>query len=310
MSSPSADQQRDRDLRRPGVWRQEVLARSLRIDNMQVQDAEAARVSLELTEIARQAAHEPGGPRRWWNGTLIERAWLALHDAETEALAGMPLMEAIHSWWSAAGTWRRGNSLEDQAVLPKDARTAVAWLRVSYDRSDRLFEETRALRNRLICLTFTGVIITGLLLTVGSLGVLSVNSGSRTAVSGAWQFLLVALFGVIGAFISGLPALSRLPRRLSSYWTAPYQMSLKLAVGPVFALLGVMALDVGFVDQARPFIRFGGAVLLWAVVFGSAQQLLTRILDRKASTLAAASADSADPRHAPNGADHPTGKRA
>jgi hypothetical protein len=300
MGSPNgAGQEQDQDqLRRPAVWRQEVLARALRTNNLEIQDNQAARVTFQLTQIAREAALEPGGLRRWWNGTLVERAWLALHDAETEALAGMADDKAIRSWSTAAGRRSPGTSADDNAVLPKDAATAAAWLRVSYDESDRLFEETRALRNRLICLTFVGVIVTGLLLTAGSLGVLSINSGSRTAVSGAGQFLLVALFGVIGALISGLPTLSRLPRRLSSYWTAPYQLSLKLAVGPVFALLGVMALDVGFVDQVRPFSRFGGTVLLWAVIFGSTQQLLTRILDRRASTLAAASADSADPRHA------------
>lgn len=300
-SEASADEAGNRDgAGHYGVWRQEVLARAHRIDNAPVKDGGLPVIS-DLTGIAREAAERGGSPRTWWNGTLVERAWLALHDAEAWALSRMARKDAILWWQVATGTRLRAGapgSAGGHAAFPPDAATAAASLRAYYDKTDRLFEETRALRNRLICLTVTGVMITGLLLSVGALGVLRVSSGSSSAVSGAGQFLVVALFGVIGAFISGLPALSRRPRRLSSYWTAPSQLALKLAVGPVFALLGVLTLEAGFVDQARPFARFGGSVLLWAVIFGSAQQLVTGLLDRKASGLAAAASHSADPRQA------------
>jgi hypothetical protein len=38
-----------------------------------------------------------------------------------------------------------------------------------------------------------------------------------------------------------------------------------------------------------------GAVLIWAGIFASTQQLVTRVMDRKASALAAASADLPTP---------------
>lgn len=303
MQAEAASEARFRaEIRSPAVWRPEVLARVRRIASIPMEDG-GAQVS-DLTAVARDAAMRPASPRRWWYGTLIERAWLALHEAEAEAVSRMTPYEAMLWWQRATGIRPRAESAEGDSVFPPDAAIAAASLRVHYDQSDRLFEETRALRNRLICLTATGLTITGLLLGVGASGVLRINSGASSAVKGPGQFLVVALFGAIGAFISGLPALSRRPRRLSSYWTAPYQMSLKLSVGPVFALLGILILEARFLDQARPFGGFGGAVLLWAVIFGSAQQLVTRILDRKASSLAAESADSADPRQAPHENDH------
>jgi hypothetical protein len=281
----------DPDEHRYGVWRQEVLAQARRIDNAPVKSADISK----LTKIAKSAARRRGNPLTWWNGTLVERAWLALHDAEAQALSRMDLPNAKLWWHVATRTPLPAGVPGDSATFPPDNDTAAASLRTYYEMNDRLFEDTRALRNRLICLTVAGVMVTGLLLSVGALGMLRVRSGSSSAVSGAGQFLVVALFGVIGAFISGLPALSRRPRRLSSNWTAPSQLALKLAVGPVFALLGVLTLEAGFVDQARPFARFGSTVLLWAVIFGSAQQLVTGLLDRKASSLAAA-AHSVDPR--------------
>jgi hypothetical protein len=280
-----------------GIWRQEVLARARRIGNAPVRGGRRGPIP-ELTGIAQAAAQRRGSLRTWWDGSLVERAWLALHDAEAEALSRMTARDALLWWQGATGSRLRAGAPGSAGIFPPDAATAAASLRAYYDQSDRLYEQSRALRNRLICLTVIGIMITGLLLSVGALGVLRVSAGPSLAVAGAGQFLAVALFGVIGAFISGLPALSRRSSRLSSYWTGPYQMALKLAVGPVFALLGVLTLEAGFVDQARPFSRFGSAVLLWAVIFGSAQQLVTGLLDRKASGLAEASSNSADPRQA------------
>jgi hypothetical protein len=113
------------------------------------------------------------------------------------------------------------------------------------------------------------------------------------------EFLLVALFGAIGAFITGLPALSRAPARRSPFRLPLYQMSLKLAVGPVFALLGLLALQSGFINQLQPFTSFNASVLLWATIFGGSQQALTQLLDRKAGAFADAP-QAAEPQPAPS----------
>jgi hypothetical protein len=63
------------------------------------------------------------------------------------------------------------------------------------------------------------------------------------------------------------------------------QLTVKLAVGPVFALLGVMIMQSGLLDQLRPFEGFGIATLVWATIFGGSQQFLTGLIDRRASDL-------------------------
>lgn len=243
----------------------------------------------DLLEVARKAAEHSIGPFAWWNGTLQERAWLALHDAEVALLRTMPSPDAI-SWWQ----WATGRikpqigaapGTHAVAGLPATAAEAAASLRSYYDWSDRLFEETRGLRNRLICLTAAGLVTTVLLLIAGGVGWLRINSGATAIVSGTEQFLLVALFGAIGAFITGLPKLSAAVSSLPPYTTSPYQLALKLATGPTFALIGVLVLARGFVDSVTPLSHFSGTVLLWAIIFGGTQQLLTGLLDRKAAIL-------------------------
>lgn len=303
---PAPPAQSPAEYRRPGVWRQEVQARARRIEDAALQfsgnrtNGTSGRIG-RLLGVARQASKD-GGFRRWWNGTLIERAWLALHDAEVELVSSMDDTNA-RLWWDRVtrpSTPRSGNNQPRKP--PKNRTEAAESLRAYYDQSDELFEATRTLRNRLISLTLIGTVLTALLLIIGCLGDWRINDRTAVTVAGVPQFLLVALFGVIGAFISGLPALSRMPRQLSPSWTAPYQLWLKLAIGPVFALIGVMMLDARLLDVAHPVVRFGDALLLWAAIFGSAQQLITGLLDRKASGLAAANAETAHTRRA-DGAD-------
>jgi hypothetical protein len=259
---------------------------------------EAARVAAEAAAaacakyplfVAREAAWGWVGPFRWWNGTLEERAWLTLHDAEVALLRVLDKQAAIDWWRCAVGRIRPQVGVPPGEPVtpwsPKNAAQAADSLRSYYDWSDRLFEETRALRNRLIILTAVGVATTSLLLSAGIAGWLKITSGGKPIVAGTEHFLLVALFGTIGAFITGLPVLSAAIRSLPQYTTIRYQLALKLATGPVFALVGVLTLASRFIVNVAPFKNFSGTVLLWAVIFGGTQQLLTGLLDRKAAVL-------------------------
>jgi hypothetical protein len=291
-----------RDVLPAAIWRQEIQARARRIkyaaDHASGIRGEETPLRIRRLLCIAMDASKVRGVCKWWHGTMIERAWLALHDAEVETVSTMSDADA-RLWWERVTRQQRVPGGGAAARLPpRNAAQCAASLRGYFDQSDRLFGDTRLLRNRLICLTVIGAVLTVLLLIAGCLGVWHIHRGPTLVVSGRVEFLLVALFGVIGAFISGLPALSRAPRQLSPSWTAPQQLALKLAVGPLFALLGVLTVDAGFVDLARPVARFGGLVLLWAVIFGSAQQLLTGILDRKAANLAEASAETAHTRRA------------
>jgi hypothetical protein len=269
------------------IWRQQALAC---LHRLELEVPEGPSEVRDLLDLAWDAAVHSGGLRDWWEGTLVERTWRALHDAEVAIVRRLPGPEAV-LWWQAATGGRPKTGLPWSTVpkiSPADAAYAAAVsLRAYYDESDLNYEEARGLRNRLIKLTAAGVAGTGLLLLSGALGVLRVaaSASAAAAVSGLGEFLMVALFGAVGAFISGMRALSASPRPASPYYLASYQLMLKLALGPVFALLGVLAIQSSFADQLTPFKSFGGAVLLWAAIFGGAQQLLTGILDRKASAI-------------------------
>lgn len=278
----------DSELEHPGFWRQEVFARARRLE-VAFPQAKNAAGAKDLLKVARETAAQSMGPFTWWNGTLEERAWLALHDAEVALLRAMKDKAAI-SWWE----WATGRikpqvgappGMHAALRIPATAAEAAHSLRSYYDWSDRLFAETRALRNRLICLTALGLVTTVLLVIAGIVGWLQIKSGRAAIVSGTEQFWLVALFGAIGAFITGVPKLAAVVRSLPPYTTSPYQLALKLVTGPVFALIGVLALARGFVDIVAPLSHFSGTVLLWAIIFGGTQQLLTGLLDRKAAIL-------------------------
>lgn len=278
------------ETKRPGFWRQEVFARIRRLEYARPGAGSSQTQPVQdLLKVAKKAAKHRSGFLTWWNGTLEERAWLALHEAEVELLRTMKDKDAQRWWQSATGRFRPQAGTPLSALtgpeLPKDAAHAADSLRSYYDWSDKLFAETRALRNRLILLTIAGLAATGMLLAAGSAGWLQIKSGQAATVAGPRQFLLVALFGAVGAFIAGVPALSAAVRSLPPYSTSPYQMALKLATGPIFALIGVLALARGFIDQVASLSQFNGTVLLWALIFGGTQQLLTRVLDRKAAIL-------------------------
>jgi hypothetical protein len=285
----------------PTAWRQQVFARvHVLCGQLALLDSNKATKcgAAERLETAwRSAACSPtlnifNWFRVWWNGTLVEQAWLALHDAECRIVGCLTPDDAVRWWQAAAWTtfdqvpW--GDLITMQAKTPDNrSRVVAAMLRAYYYKSDRTHDEERMFRNRLIRLSLTGLAGTMVLLVAGILGDLAIiasKAGAHAVVSGAWQFVLVALFGAIGAFLAGLPAMTTAPHR-SPYRLVAFQLILKLSVGPVFGLLGVLAVQSGLVTNVHPFGTFGGVLLFWAAGFGATQQVLTGLVDRRAASI-------------------------
>jgi hypothetical protein len=72
--------------------------------------------------VARDAAMHRPGPFTWWNGTLEERAWCALHDAEVALLHLLDDRAAI-DWWRCA-TGRIRPQVGEPPGEPGTARSA------------------------------------------------------------------------------------------------------------------------------------------------------------------------------------------
>ena len=95
--------------------------------------------------------------------------------------------------------------------------------------------------------------------------------------------------GALGAFLSALPSMitSRsggLPYKL------PFQQGLlKLAVGPLVAVVGIMLVIGGLVETS---VSSTAALLGLAIVFGAGQQAVTAFADRRAAELLGPAAKS------------------
>jgi hypothetical protein len=167
-------------------------------------------------------------------------------------------------------------------------------------------------RNRLILLAIIGFVITALLVAFAATKVLRIAApNAPSIVTGIWQNLLLALFGAIGAFISGLPSLSSAARLEAPFTMAAYQLALKLATGGMFAMLGVLAIQSQFVqgEDVAPFKSFGGGLLLWGLIFGGSQQILTGIFDRQAAHIEGLTPQRVLGASAPPAVTSPNGRR-
>jgi hypothetical protein len=100
----------------------------------------------------------------------------------------------------------------------------------------------------------------------------------------------IELWGLLGGGVSIIAALGQL--RVSSRPSSLQitQLILKPLAGAAVALFGIVLTQGGLFAQLQPVSS--GAIAAYALLFGFAQQALTRMVDKKASTLAG-NADSA-----------------
>jgi len=286
------------------LWRQLVYNRATR-DRAELKFNSAIdwghKKSIEkLLEQAQVAAGERISPLRWWNGSSQERAWLSLHEAEAEfdeELCNPELEAQAHDLLAKAEHLlkpgdERVKAVSDALAEPRWAPrprlkpVTVAHLsRAVYDAMDRRFAESLACRNRIIRLTLISLVALGLLMAALATNAihLGVGTPAPSALEGA---LLVPLFGAIGALIIAIPPLARVTGSSNPFGLQHYQMLLKVTMGPVFAILGVMLLQSGLIPGVQPAtsMRFPD-LLVWALVFGATQQVVTRAIDSRVAGL-------------------------
>lgn len=275
------------ELEHRGVWRQLVFDRVHMLEGdlaaLWTREPVVATEVDRLLSIAWEAARQPSGLVRWWQGTLIDRAWLAVHDAEVLLTRHLEAERAAERWQAVVGRRPRCEVPWGACTqhVPEQATHAIAQsLEIHHNASDRRYTETRLLRNRLLIYSSLGLVFVVVLIALAATGVVAFD-----VFAGGREFALIAGFGAIGAYVVHLPSILKAAPQRSPYSVAWQQLTVKLAVGPLFALLGVMVLQSGLLDQMRPFESFGVATLVWATIFGGSQQVLTGLIDRRASDL-------------------------
>lgn len=98
-----------------------------------------------------------------------------------------------------------------------------------------------------------------------------------------WGVLSIAGLGMVGALLSGMPAVMRSDGTRNPFSLPRWQGLVKLPTGGVTAILGLIALRAEWIPGRPP--ESWAEVLVWAAAFGAAQQVITRLLDTRVQNL-------------------------
>jgi hypothetical protein len=99
-----------------------------------------------------------------------------------------------------------------------------------------------------------------------------------------WDIFIVELVGLIAASVAAAAALRNI-RGTSTPYSLPVALALlKLPTGALTALLGLLLMRGNFVPGLSA-LDSSAQIIAWAIVFGYAQQLLTRLVDQQAHTV-------------------------
>ena len=181
-----------------------------------------------LLQDANTASQEKVEIRKWWWGTEVERAWARLREVEERLVDLLPEEELLARAATASEEGRFGLKEDDKRLLhlealrleasttsatepPDQIRSSIIEvLRASHAQSDRLNQEARYLRNRLLLASCLSVMFAALLVAAQWwLDDVQFIAPPKAWSGPHWQFLLVVmLFGAIGALFTAIPAMS------------------------------------------------------------------------------------------------------
>lgn len=249
----------------------------------------------------------PAKAKAFYSGASIERTWAAIHSANAAlymtydkselpaqaarlrgllaALPGLDWQLALVSEILKELNESKGNLPSIRARLRQVHLDAM-------DATGSLQAEARTLRNTL--LAASGALFVVLFL-LGSMHMLSdciirvcTETKSNTVCPGggtsrSFDIFTVELAGMLGGILSVVIPLAMGERIKTPYRVFNYQMLLKVLAGAATALAGVLLVESQVVSQ----IKFDSTATLlgYAVFFGFSQQVLTGLIDRRASDL-------------------------
>ncbi len=272
-------------------------------------------------ELAWTAASDPAGIRPGPNRARMERAFGNVDEAAAGLLERLPepqlrgqlpgLVAHVQAHLSpshpqrvaveALGSKRRPQSdaleEDERTVLVEAARTASAAARREHARLRSfctIVKGSTALLLALAVVTAWLSVVqptwiplcsrpdaTSVVCPTGS------ATGSDVTIAGtadAADVLVVMLIGLLGAAVTGAAAIRHI-RGTSTPFAVPVALLLlKLPLGALTAVLGLLLLNGEFVPGLTA-LDTSGQILAWALLFGAAQQLLTGLVDKKAQTV-------------------------
>jgi hypothetical protein len=99
-----------------------------------------------------------------------------------------------------------------------------------------------------------------------------------------WDVPLIELIGALAAAVTGAFALRSLNGTATPYSLPLALAALKIPAGALTAVLGLLLLRGGFVPGFSN-LDDPAQIVAWAIVFGGAQQLVTRLIDSRAENV-------------------------
>jgi hypothetical protein len=267
----------------------------------------------------------------WWTGIDIERSWVSLHAAkqalfsvvkEEDARVQIPVLRSKLQQYISAGSaeraeyegWLKPPDIRESTLTSID-RSHLRTIRAAVDReSDLAHANIRRFRNTLLRLIAGLVVILFVLIfdspshsflpicaaasgqaapgaTTGTKSVSSAQGSTQTSgesCPAVWQLELV---GLVGGLLAAAAALRKIPTTGTPYGLRNVQAVVKVPMGALTAIVGVMLLQSGIISalqaQATP------VVFVYALVFGYSQETVTRLIDDKASSLTTSAAGAA-----------------
>jgi hypothetical protein len=187
----------------------------------------------------------------------------------------------------------RRRRLEEVAGRASDARldgvdraVIVAAVHAARSAYRRELIRVRRLRNLLLAvaslLTLTAIAIATLAAVVPEALPVCFRADGREvcATKGRWNVALIEFIGATAACVSAVMSLRTLRGTSAPYAVQIAAAAVKLPTGALTAVLGLLLIRAGFVPWPGPLETPGG-ILACAVIFGYAQQLLTRPFDHR-----------------------------
>jgi hypothetical protein len=171
---------------------------------------------------------------------------------------------------------------------------------------DDAYKQANSYRSRL--LMFTGVITLFLAVLVAAAGwgvfafQLNADYEVEFGLTPDWVFqppralaaAAVCTFGAVGGLLAGAGPVSRLGGVYNPSNLPWYSLLLKIQMGALCGLIGVLFVLGGFAPDIQDAFTWKDAIL-WGVVFGAAQQAVTRLVDRRVGAMVSTHATTENP---------------
>ena len=180
-----------------------------------------------------------------------------------------------------------GGSTGASIVLTDADRAAVAHVKQEvYDIADEGFESQRTFRNLIWIMTLAAAAVAAALAILGLFDDTITYRLDVYPHDGQWMWpetiWPIELIGALAGFIVAITSLRKLSGR-GPYGLRSAQAALKVPMGALTALVGMLllqsgALEIGPLESKAAFIG-------WVLVFGAAQELVTRLVDQKAASV-------------------------